>query len=60
MMAPSRGVNDDPTASDHSVVTTRALTTPQTYLLGFEFPSTLILFWKSSRKVTFVCSSSKG
>ncbi|KAL1410609.1 FACT complex subunit spt16 [Vanrija albida] len=32
----------------------------QTYLLAFEFPSTLIIFWKSSRKVTFVCSSSKA
>ncbi|KAK8865948.1 FACT complex subunit SPT16 [Kwoniella newhampshirensis] len=30
------------------------------YLLGFEFPSTLILFTKLPRKVTFVCSSSKA
>ncbi|KAK6905729.1 FACT complex subunit SPT16 [Kwoniella mangroviensis CBS 8507] len=32
----------------------------QLYLLGFEFPSTLMLFTKSPRKVTFVCSSSKA
>jgi nucleosome binding factor SPN SPT16 subunit len=32
----------------------------QTYLLGFEFPSTIIIFWKASKKVTFVCSSSKA
>ncbi|BEJ13264.1 hypothetical protein CspHIS471_0304380 [Cutaneotrichosporon sp. HIS471] len=32
----------------------------QTYLLGFEFPSTIIIVWKSSKKITFVCSSSKA
>jgi hypothetical protein len=32
----------------------------QTWLLGYEFPSTLMLFTRSPNKVTFVCSSSKG
>lgn len=30
------------------------------WLLGYEFPSTLMVFEKSPRKVTFVCGSSKG
>ncbi|WVQ82770.1 FACT complex subunit SPT16 [Cryptococcus sp. DSM 104549] len=32
----------------------------QMYLLGFEFPSTLMVFTKSPRKVTFLCGSSKA
>ncbi|OCF42303.1 FACT complex subunit SPT16 [Kwoniella heveanensis CBS 569] len=32
----------------------------QLYLLGFEFPSTMMIFTKSPRKITFVCSSSKA
>lgn len=32
---------------------------PQTWLLGYEFPSTLILFSKDGT-VTFLCSPSKG
>ncbi|KAK4688063.1 FACT complex subunit SPT16, partial [Tremellales sp. Uapishka_1] len=32
----------------------------QTYLLGYEFPSTLILLTRSPKKATFVCSSSKA
>lgn len=41
-------------------IVTHHVLTQQTWLLGFEFPSTLIMFWKASRKITFVCSSSKG
>ncbi|ODO07204.1 FACT complex subunit SPT16 [Cryptococcus wingfieldii CBS 7118] len=32
----------------------------QLWLLGYEFPSTLMLFSQSPRKVTFVCGSSKA
>jgi nucleosome binding factor SPN SPT16 subunit len=32
----------------------------QQYLLGYEFPSTLIVFHKSPRRVTFVGSASKA
>lgn len=33
---------------------------PKQYLLGYEFPSTLVVFWKQTRKVTFVCGTTKG
>lgn len=32
----------------------------QQYLLGYEFPSTLIVFHRSPRKITFIASKTKS
>ncbi|GFZ43528.1 FACT complex subunit SPT16 [Saitozyma sp. JCM 24511] len=45
--------------SDESATYTKT-SSLQTWLLGYEFPSTLMLFTRSPNKVTFVCSSSKA
>ncbi|KAL7419533.1 FACT complex subunit spt16 [Cryptotrichosporon argae] len=45
--------NDDQPAFSKSVAL-------QTYLLSFEFPSTLVVFRRQGRKVTFVCSATKA
>ncbi|OWZ71873.1 FACT complex subunit SPT16 [Cryptococcus neoformans] len=47
----------DPNDEVASYTKTTAL---QLWLLGYEFPSTLMVFEKSPRKITFVCGSSKA